>query len=81
MKIEGRREERERRCCRFFVSLVLSYPGPRGFLLPRRDKRRERKKRREKTSGSGQWESHYHATTIGVTRIDQQATNNNTPVS
>ena len=29
------------------------------------EERRERKKRREKTSGSGQWESHYHAT-IGV---------------
>ena len=26
-------------------------PGPRGFLLPRRDETRERKKRQEKTSG------------------------------
>ena len=39
---------------------LSSYPGPRGFPLPRRDK---------KTSGSGQCESHNHAM-IGVTRID-----------
>ena len=45
------------------------YPGTSGFLSPRGDKRRERKKQREKTSGSGRCESHYHAT-IGVTRID-----------
>ena len=38
---------------------------PRGFLLPRIDETRERKKQQEKTSGSGRCESHYHAT-IGV---------------
>ena len=39
----------------------VSYPGPRGFLLPWRDKTRVRKKGREKTSGSRRYESHYHA--------------------
>ena len=41
-----------------------NYVGPRGFLEETRQER-ERKKRREKTSGSGRCESHYHAT-IGV---------------
>ena len=45
--------------------LGICYPGPRGFLSPQRDETRERKKWREKTSGSGRCESHYHAT-IGV---------------
>ena len=30
-----------------------AYTGPRGFLSPRRDKKRERKKQREKSSGCG----------------------------
>ena len=43
------------------LMLIMSYPGPSGFLSPRRDETRKRKKRREKTSGSGRCESHYHA--------------------
>ena len=46
------------------------YPGPRGFVLPLRDKTRERKKQQEKTSGSGRCESHYHAT-IGVNQYHE----------
>ena len=44
------------------ISQVRIYPGLRGFLLLRRDETRERKKGREKTSGSGRSKSHYHAT-------------------
>ena len=45
----------------FGLMTLKKYPGPRGFLSPRRDETRERKKQREKTSGSGWCESHYHA--------------------
>ena len=36
-----------------YDKLPLNYPGPRGFLSPRRDETRKRKKWREKASGSG----------------------------
>ena len=42
--------------------IIEVIPWSRGFLSPRRDETRERKKRWEKTSGSGRCESHYHAT-------------------
>ena len=42
---------------RFTCHQTCIYPGPRGFLSPRRDETREREKRREKTSGS----ERYHA--------------------
>ena len=40
-------------CSLFILAQNLKYPGPRGFLSPRRDKTKEVKKQREKTSGSG----------------------------
>ena len=49
----------------FFSSPHYPYPGSRGFLSPRRDETRKRKKRWEKTSGCGRCESHYHSA-IGV---------------
>ena len=52
------------------------YPGPRGFLSPQRGKRREWKKWREKTSGCGRCESHYH-TTIGVNYTSQDQLTSN----
>ena len=45
------------------------YPGTRGFLSPWRDKRRERKKLQEKTSGCGRCESHYYATRCHKNRL------------
>ena len=39
------------------------FPGPRGFLSPRREKEEERKEKREETNSCiGGCESHYHAT-------------------
>ena len=46
---------------------LCQFLGPRGFLSPRRDKIRKRKKRREPTSGSGRCESHCLAK-IGVSQ-------------
>ena len=55
---------------------------PEVFFRREENIKRQTKKRREKTSGYPRCESHYHAT-IAVNQhheIDQQATNNDTPV-
>ena len=41
---------------RLKLKIQTWYPGPRGFLSPWRDEKRERKKRREKTSVCGRCE-------------------------
>ena len=38
------------------IACIVNNPGPRDFLLPRRDQTKEKKKRGEKTSGSGRCE-------------------------
>ena len=68
----------------FKIVLVLSRITlvPEVFFCREENIKRQTKKRREKTSGYPRCESHYHAT-IAVNQhheIDEQATNNDTPV-
>ena len=64
----------------FVIQVVSNVPGPRGFLSPQRDNTRERKKWQEKTSGSGQYESHYHAT-IDVNQLNTTRSINKRPIT